>query len=58
MGYKNVCLYLLVPTRYSEQIDQKPIREVPGGRGTSLVVQWLRLMLAKQGLWVDPWSGN
>ena len=32
---KNIYLYLLVPTRYSGQIDQKPIREVPedGGMG-------------------------
>ena len=25
---------------------------------SSLVVQWLRIRLAMQGMWVDPWLGN
>ena len=26
--------------------------------GTSLVIQWLRLLTPNRGPWVDPWSGN
>ena len=53
-----MCLYLLVPTRCCEQIDQTPIREVPGEGGPSLVIQWLRLMLAKRGCGLIAGTGT